>query len=150
MVKPRADFLILAFDIGTSSTRTALFDNHGRRLPDSSAAVKYSVDYGNDGRAELSPSTLLRAVTRARNRTLRAYRSVAAAKRLPIRATAASAFWHGLLGLDHRFQPLTPVFTWADSRAALDARRLRERFDERLIQQRTGCMLRPTFRPAKL
>lgn len=150
MVKARAQFFVLAFDIGTSSTRTALFDNHGRHLTGSNAAVKYSMMYGNDGRAELSPFVLLQAAKQAHNRTLRAYRSVAAAKRLPILATGGSAFWHGLLGLDRNFRPLTQVFTWADSRAAIDARRLRERFDEQTVQQRTGCMLRSTFWPAKL
>jgi len=39
-------------------------------------------------------------------------------------------------------KPLTPIYTWADARAASDAARLRETFDERAIQQRTGCMLR--------
>src|SRR2546423_14459029 len=107
MAKRHADFLVLAFDVGTSSTRTALFDNHGRRLPDTSAAVRYSVAYGNDGRAELSPSILLRAVTRARNRTLRAYRSVAAARRVPVLGSGASAFWYGLLGVDLEIQAVT-------------------------------------------
>ena len=150
MDKPHAEFLVLAFDIGTSSTRTALFDNHGQLLLKSSSAVKYSVTYGDDGRAELSPAILLQAAKRAYNQTLNAHRSPRTAKQLPIRATDASSFWHGLLGLDRKLRPLTPVFTWADSRAALDARRLREQHDERVIQQRTGCMLRSTFWPAKL
>jgi gluconokinase len=150
MSELHGDFLVLAVDIGTSSTRTALFDTKARRLPETSTAQNYSVVYGDDGRAELSPFELLRAVTRARDSTLHSYRSVAAAKRLPIRAIGGSALWHGLLGLDRRFRPLTPVFTWADSRAALDARRLREAFDERRVQQTTGCMLRASFWPAKL
>lgn len=138
--------VILALDIGTSSTRSAIFNAAGRRLPATAAARQYSVRYGNDGRAELLPLELLHAVTRSLNQTRRAYRS----GKDPITAISASAFWHGLLGLDRKFRPVTPIYTWADSRAGVDARRLRQRFDERRIQQRTGCMLRAPYWPAKL
>jgi gluconokinase len=150
MRKAGSDFLLLAIDIGTSSTRTAFFDDRARRLPETIAAEQYGMIYGSDGRAELSPFDLLGAVTRARSRTLRSYQNLPLSKRLPVSAIGGSALWHGLLGLDRHYRPITPVFTWADSRAAPDARRLRARFDERRIHQRTGCMLRATFWPAKL
>jgi gluconokinase len=150
MARSRPEFLVLAIDIGTSSTRTALFDNHGARVPETAAAQAYRVTYGDDGGAELCPADLLRALKRAQARTMAAYRRRSARYRLPIEAVAASALWHGLLGLDRRLDPLTPVFTWADSRSSTDAQQLREEFDEQTIQQRTGCMLRSTFWPAKL
>ncbi len=150
MTKRPAEFLILAIDIGTSSTRTALFDCRGRLLPRSSAAKQYSLDYQKDGAAELSPFILLNAARNARDRTLHAHRQLRPAKRIPVAVVAGSAFWHGLLGLNRKLQPITPVFTWADSRSTGDAQKLRERFDERRIQQRTGCMLRASFWPAKL
>jgi gluconokinase len=150
MAKPRPEFLVLGVDIGTSSTRTALFNDAGCRLDRSLAAQRYAVDYAEDGRAELSPEAVARAVKRARNRTLRSYRSRRDFKRITIVAFAGSCLWHGLLGLDHKFRPVTPIFTWADSRAKDDAARLREKFPEEEIQQRTGCMLRSIFWPAKL
>lgn len=63
---------------------------------------------------------------------------------------AGSGFWHSLLGLDRAGHPLTPIYTWADARGAKDAARLRTQLDERTIQQRTGCMLRASFWPARL
>jgi gluconokinase len=150
MPKARPEFLILGFDIGTSSIRTALFDDVGRRLGGAIGSQRYAVVYGADGRAELSPAVVARAVTQARNQTLHSYPSSQAASRVPISVTAGSALWHGLLGLDGKFQPATPIFTWADSRARNDAVRLREKFSEKEIQRRTGCMLRSTFWPAKL
>jgi gluconokinase len=71
-------------------------------------------------------------------------------RKVPIAAVGASAFWHSLLGLDGKARPLTPVFTWADSRCTADAAGLREEFDEKEIHARTGCMLRASFWPAKL
>jgi gluconokinase len=65
-------------------------------------------------------------------------------------AVAGSAFWHGLLALDRNGHPITPVFTWADSRCAAEAELLRRELSERKIHTDTGCMLRASYWPAKL
>jgi gluconokinase len=142
MRQRRAELLVLAIDIGSSSTRTSLFDSRGQRLIASSASEEYSVRYTREGGAELSPLVLKRAVRRCCAKTLRARNDVA--------AIGGSALWHALLGLDRQSRPITPIFTWADSRAVEDARALRDEFSEREIHARTGCMLRSTFWPAKL
>ncbi len=137
--------LVLAIDLGSSSVRTALFRANGARLLPSSASRSYAIRYSADGAAELDPLILLRAARACFRET--------ASKAPPnesIELISGSGFWHSLLGLDKAGQPLTPVYTWADARAAPDAARLREEFSEREIQQRTGCMLRAPFWPAKL
>ncbi|MFN2621994.1 MAG: gluconokinase [Chthoniobacterales bacterium] len=136
---------VLAIDIGSSSTRTALFNQRGRVVPETAAQRKYSLRYTADGGAELSPIELQRAVRACLRETLRSSR----AKR-QIAALGGSAFWHGLLGLDRKARPLTPIFTWADARSGADAARLRQEFDERKIRAETGCMLRGSYWPAKL
>jgi gluconokinase len=55
-----------------------------------------------------------------------------------------------LIGVDARNRPLTPVYTWADSRCRADAAGLREELGERKIHSRTGCMVRASYWPAKL
>jgi gluconokinase len=150
MARGDPDPLVLAIDIGSSSTRTALFDEQARRLPNTSANEQYSVRYSANGGAELSPSILLRAARHCYGQTLRQYRVSRTLKEIPITTIGCSAFWHGLLGLDRRLRPITPVFTWADSRARDDAKRLRKKFSEEEIHARTGCMLHSTFWPAKL
>lgn len=143
------EVLVLALDIGSSSTRSALFDNRGNLIAGSGAQRKYSVHYTADGGAELSPIGLLRAARSCVRETLRAHGS-SPLKKMPIAGVAGSAFWHGLLGIDGRNRPLTPVYTWADSRCARQAAELRAKFDERKIHAQTGCMLRVSFWPAKL
>lgn len=141
---PRApERLVLALDIGSSSTRSALFDESGIRLEQTAASREYVVEYGADGAAVLDPRKLYRAVRSCVRETLEA-------RNTGIAAVSASAFWHGLLGLDGQSQPITPIYMWGDSRAAADARRLRQRVDEREVHARTGCMLRAPFWPAKL
>jgi gluconokinase len=150
MRKSRAELLILGIDMGSSSTRTALFDHKARRLPETGASVSYGVRYTSDGGAELSPFILRRAAARCLAETLRKHRASPAFRKIPVAAIGGSSLWHALLGLDRHSRPVTPIFTWADSRATDDAARLRERLSERKIHARTGCMLRATFWPAKL
>ncbi len=140
----RHSSLVLALDIGTSSVRSALFDSAARPFPGSKAARSYRVRHSLDRAAELDPAVLLRASKHCLRQTRRCLTNDR-----PV-AIAGSCFWHSLLGLDRTGQPLTPIYTWADARCAPDAARLRERVDERAIQQRTGCMLRASFWPAKL
>ena len=144
------EFLVLAIDIGSSSTRTALFDHQARRLAGTGASEEYSIHYGSDGAAELSPIILQRAARRCLSATLRQHAGSRDVRRKQITTIGGSAFWHGLLGLDRNWRPLTPIFTWADSRAADDAARLRQKLSERTVHARTGCMLRASFWPAKL
>jgi gluconokinase len=146
----RAQFLILSIDIGSSSTRSALFDDRARRWHQSNADVQYSISYTTDGGAELAPRTLYRAVRRAISESLQMHDRVRSRQRLPIRAIATSAFWHGLLGVDRQWRPVTPIYTWADARAAGVARELRVKLSERDVHARTGCMLHASFWPAKL
>jgi gluconokinase len=141
----RSAEVVLALDIGSSSTRSGLFDERGRLVPGSDAQRKYSLEYTSDGGAELSPVALRRAVRACLRETMRHSRS-----QRPIVAVSGSAFWHGLLGLDRKDQPITPVFSWADSRCAKDAEMLRREFNERKIHAETGCVLRASYWPAKL
>ena len=147
--KPAAP-LIFTFDIGTSSLRTAIVDGRGRRLAETAAQQTYSLRVTNDGGAELAPAVLKRAAQKCIAHTLAAHRASPSLKHLPLSAVAASSFWHSLIGVDDRNRPLTPVYTWADSRCRADALHLRKELDERVIHARTGCMLRASFWPAKL
>ena len=57
---------------------------------------------------------------------------------------------HGLVALDASGSPLTPLITWADTRAAAQARALTQRRDGLDIYHRTGTPLHPMSQLAKL
>jgi gluconokinase len=134
---------IFTLDIGTSSVRTTLVDGRGQRLGETTAQESYALRVTADGGAELPPGILKRAAQKCIGRTL-------AAGGGPISAVAASCFWHSLIGADERNRPLTPVYTWMDSRCRADAEALRGELGERAIHARTGCMVRASYWPAKL
>ncbi|MBA2480801.1 MAG: gluconokinase [Planctomycetes bacterium] len=142
--------LILAIDIGTSSTRTALFDQSGVRIVTTTAQATHALITDRDGRAEIEPAALLDGVRACIGRTLAAARRDRTLRGRAIAGVATSCFWHSLVGTTADGRPLTRVITWADSRCRDDAARLRGHHDERRYHQRTGCMLRASFWPAKL
>ena len=136
--------LVLALDIGTSSVRTALFDQHARRMPGTLTQREYAVSHSDDGAAELEPQTLLDGVEHCLDGTL------ARTRGRRISAVGVTSFWHSLVGTDTRGRPVTPIYTWADSRCREDAARLRTEMPEEAYHRQTGCMLRASFWPAKL
>ena len=146
---PAPTSLVLALDIGTSSTRTALFDLAAQRVAGTTAQQSYPLQTSADGAAELDPSALLNAVSECLEDTIRALRRSPSLRNRSIAGVGVSCFWHSLIGCDADGGPLTPVITWADARCRQDAARLRELFSEKETHARTGCMLRASFWPAK-
>lgn len=141
---------LLALDIGTSSCRTAFFDESGKRILESTAQKTYPLWTTSDGGAELDPHLLLDAVRRCLAQTLAHARSTRALRGFKVRGMGVSCFWHSLVGANADGEPLTKVITWADARCRQDANRLRETLSEKTVHARTGCMLRSSFWPAKL
>lgn len=142
--------LVLAIDVGTSSTRTALFESRGTRLLETTAQESYPLLTGADGRAELDPAVVLEAVQSCIRQTIEHYRADAELRNRSIEAIGLSCFWHSMIGLNDEDVPLTPIITWADARPTEAAARLRAELSEKSVHARTGCMLRASFWPAKL
>lgn len=142
--------LILAIDIGTSSTRTALFDDAANRIAGTTHQQSYPLLTSSDGGAELEPEILLRAVTSCIEGTLQTFREEKGLRGRKIAGIGVSCFWHSLVGCDANGEPLTRIVTWADSRCRQDAATLRETLSEKKTHASTGCMLRASFWPAKL
>ena len=139
--------LVLAIDIGTSSVRAAFYDARARRIAESPARIEYEFETTADGGAEVDAEALVARVVRVVDDALARVGEAVAAR---ARAVAVSSFWHSLVGVDVDGRVLTPVFGWADTRAAAEAGELRRRFDERAIHARTGCRFHPSYWPAKL
>lgn len=144
------DPLILSLDLGTSSSRAALFTHSGARIVESTSHQKSPLQAKADGTCVMRPNALLKSVRECIGKTLEYARSHRQLRSKPIAAVGVSCFWHSLLGVDDKGAPLTDVITWADSRCRNDAAEMREVFSESAIHGRTGCMLRSSFWPSKL
>src|SRR5712692_1668268 len=138
--------VVLAFDLGTSGARSALFDGRGDEIEGSLAALRNAshseLGAGGDANADALVEFVARAIDVA----------VARAESFVSRIdyVAASCFWHSLVGVDDAGRAVTPLLGWADTRAADAVAELGSRFDEREVHTRTGARFHPSYWPAKL
>jgi gluconokinase len=136
--------MILALDVGTSSTRAAAYDHTGRPVATRFHQVAHPPTVTRDGGVEHDPARLLEAAVACLDAVL------AGVHVGEVDAVGVTTFWHGLLGFDGAGHPMTPLYTWADTRSASDAALLRDALDEAAVHVRTGCHLHSSYWPAKL
>jgi gluconokinase len=134
--------VVLGLDVGTTSAKVAAFDAMGDRIGKAQAA--YPLEEPGPGEAVQDPVVVVDAVMaaarEAAQEAVRAGRHVA--------GLACSTAMHGLVGLDADDRPLTPLLTWADTRATAQAERLKAELPE--LHDRTGTPLHPMAPLAKL
>ena len=138
--------LTLTLDIGTSSTRALLWDIQGREVDGVRAQIPYEMHTTPDGGVEMPAEEMLGYVGTCLDQAL----TQAGDRAQAIRAVGISTFWHSLLGVDADGTSLTPIYNWADTRAGAVAIRLRRDLDAEAIHKRTGCVIHPSYYPAKL
>ncbi len=137
---------VLTYDVGTSSVRALLYDARAEPIAGMVAQVTHEMRTTADGGVFCEVDPLVERTTRVIDRVLAAAGEHAA----KIGAVASDTFWHTLLGTDRSGAAITPLYTWADTRSDAASAALRGRLDERVVHQRTGCMLHPMYLPAKL
>lgn len=141
-----AEPLVLTIDVGTSSARVQLYDAKARALPDVSCHVPYQARTSSDGGVWFDVPALEHAVVGAIDRVLHSAGALGGA----IGAVATSTIWHSMLGVDASHEPITPLYTWADTRSEPAVERLKRMLDEEEVHRRTGCVLHTSYFPAKL
>lgn len=127
--------IVIGVDLGTTSTKAVAYDTSGEALATASAG--YPLEEPNPGWAEQDPALILAAV-------LSSVRDVVS--QLDGRAVAGLSFssaMHTLIGLDPGGAPLTRSLSWADSRAAAQAERLRAASGGLALHRRTGTPVHP-------
>jgi gluconokinase len=138
--------LTLTLDIGTSSTRALLWDASGREIEGAHAQSQYHFHTTADGGVEMSAEDFVEHLAECLDEALQR----AGPRADQIRAVGVSTYWHSLIGLDAQGDPITPIYSWADTRAGEAARQLRKKWNEKAVHARTGCMIHPSYYPAKL
>ena len=141
----RTGTTVLAFDIGTSGVRAALFDGRGEQIAGSQISCPHeSLDLLSESDTDVD--ALVDSVARAIDVALARAESFVS----KIDYVASACFWHSLLGVDDGVRAVTPLFGWAETRAANAVAELRLKFDETEIHSITGARLHPSYWPAKL
>ncbi|HEU5089776.1 MAG TPA: FGGY family carbohydrate kinase, partial [Roseiflexaceae bacterium] len=135
---------VLTIDIGSSSTRALLYDAQARRVDGIAARTTYQIATSSDGASEIDAEWLLDCVCRCLDSVLDQTGD------LQIAGVALDTFVSNIIALDATGKPLSQVVTYADTRNDDDSRRLRHELDETQVHERTGCLLRTSYWPARL
>jgi gluconokinase len=127
--------VVLGLDIGTTSAKAVAFDPSG--ATHGAAECGYPLLEPEHGHAEQDPGAVLDAA----EEVLRGAAAAARDEGAEIAGVSISTAMHALVGVGADGRPLTPVITWADTRAADEAERLRSEHPE--LHDRTGTPLHP-------
>lgn len=130
-------------DIGTTSTRVALYDENGERL--ATKQRSNPPDYGAVGQVEQEPSSWTTALYALLSEVARVARSEHGAT---IDALALTALRSPVIPVDTEGKALTKAIMWQDKRADEICRRYADRLDE--VYRRTGIRISSVFSAPKI
>lgn len=132
----------LALDIGSSSVRARLFDDHGRALDRIRIQRPYSTDTTPDGGVTINPAELIATILDCIDE--------AAAQVDHIERVAIDTLVSNLVGIGPDDQPTTPIYTWADTRGHEISARLHRQTDAHDYTRRTGARFHTSYWPVRL
>lgn len=120
---------LIGVDIGTSATKTVLFDETCQVVW--SASQEYPLYQPQNGWAEQNPQDWFEAVTK----TVRSVINNSAVNAEDIKGIGLSGQMHGLVMLDEKNKVIRPAIIWCDQRTQNECREITDRVGtERLIQ----------------
>ncbi|MGY1773152.1 gluconokinase [Blastococcus sp. SYSU D00813] len=142
MTTPPPGDVVIGLDVGTTAAKAVAFS------PGTSwratALREYPLSEPRPGWQVQDPDAVVAATVEALRECL------AATAGAPVTAVSVGTAMHGLLALDRDSRPVTPLLTWADSRAAGEARWLRSSGLAAELHRVTGTPAHPMSPLTKL
>jgi len=138
------DPFVLALDVGSTASRGDVYDAAGRPVEGGRQKVPHQFRTSGDGTSEIDPDQVVdeleEIITGLTGASLQGR----------IGGVALDTFASSLVGVDGDGRPVSPCYTYADSRCGPQVTALRRELDEGEVQQRTGCRLHSSYLPARL
>lgn len=138
--------IVLAIDIGTSSVKAGLYDAAAKSIAGTHVSVAHEQIEKNDGTVEEPVGSIVEAVESAIDQVL----ELSGDRRHEIAAVAMDSMASTILAVDAIGRPLTPVYTYADTRSAQDVDQLKRELNEADVHQRTGTMQHTSYVPGRV
>jgi gluconokinase len=136
--------VIIGVDVGTTAAKVAAFGLNGRPGEVATGLREYRLEQPAPGWQVQDPAAVLTGIQSA------VADCVSQLGDARVVGMSLSTAMHGLVGLDAQYRPLTPLVTWADSRARGEARQVREQGLARELLHRTGTPVHPMSPLTKL
>lgn len=135
---------LLVIDIGSSSIRAALMDAEARLIAGTLVSRPHQFTTYPAGTSTIDADSVRHDVEACVDSLMQ--HPLAGA----VTAVGVAMFVGNVLGVDSAGSPVTPVFTYADTRCTTEVAALREQVDAVQAHQRTGCPLHTAYLPARL
>ena len=135
--------LVLALDVGSTASRGALYDAHGRPVG-KRVKLPHAFTSRADGTSEIDADQVKDELTEIIGRL------VDLAGEHPIAGVALDTFASSMVVVDAEGEALTACMTYADSRPHAQVDELRAEIAESELHQRTGTRAHTSYWPARL
>lgn len=133
---------VLAVDVGSTGTRSGIYDAAGRPVRGLKAKVMHAFTTHVNGESTIDPDGIVAEVRKVID-------LVVSRATEPIAGVALDTFASSLVGVDAAGDAITPCYTYADSRSAPQVSYLKSILDENETQQRTGTRQHTGYLPAR-
>lgn len=137
---------VLTLDVGTSSVRVLCFDANARHISGIEARRSIAVHSDAQGSAEIDVEALFALCVEVIDEAV----ALLGASIHRVAAVAIDTMATTMVGLDATGHAVGPLRTYADTQSDASAVWLRSMYAEYEVHQRTGCMIRPNYWPARL
>ncbi len=137
---------VLAIDIGSSSVKVGLYDGSAIAIEGADVSVPHEQTLRSDGTAEERVDDIVHAVETAIDRAV----AIAIDLGIAISAVGMDSMASTIIGVDAVGAPVTPVYTYADTRTAEDVELLRTELDIDAVHDRTGAMQHTSYIPGRV
>jgi xylulokinase len=135
---------LMGVDLGTSGTKTALFDEQGRCV--ASCTVGYPLSQPKNGWAEQRPEDWWEAA----KETIVAVLAKSGVTADEIKGVGLSGQMHGLVMLDAEGKVLRPAILWCDGRTGAECEEITQRVGKERLIQITANPALPGFTASKI
>lgn len=135
---------LIGVDIGTSGTKTVLFDTQGHTV--ASHTIEYPMAQPANGWAEQDPEDWWRASAGS----IRAVMEKSGVSARDVKGVGLSGQMHGLVMLDADQQVLRPAIIWCDQRTAAECTQITERVGARRLIEITANPALTGFTASKI
>lgn len=135
---------VLGIDLGTSGTKTVLFDQGGQVM--ASATVEYPMMQPQNGWAEQDPADWWRAAVE----TIRQVLARSGVDAGDVKALGISGQMHGLVMLDEAGEVLRPSIIWCDQRTQAECDEMTQRVGARRLIEITANPALTGFTASKI
>ena len=137
---------LIIVDIGTSSVKTSVFDLNGKILPEFSISIPHRIISKNDGTSEQDTELLRSIVEKSIDDVLEKSEGYIE----KIIGVGFDSMASTLVGINKQGDPLTPIYTYADTRSNNQVYKIKQDFDEKTLHHETGAAQHTSYVPSKI